>query len=89
MTGIFAVGGGLKFVFLTLFPLTSWLAFRFPPEAVGDALLGGAHWSPGSSPYFSTKFLMELYLVAALSFSIVSSRSLTSALRCASAEEMR
>ena len=86
---MFAVGGGLRFVFLTLFPLMSLLVFRFPPEGVGNALLGDARWLLGSSPYFSTSCLIELYLVAALSFSIVSSRSLTNVLRCASAEEMR
>lgn len=81
MTGIFAVGGGLKVVFLALSPLAPPLTFRFPPEVVDDALLGDVCGLLGPSPYFSTSCFMELYFVADLSFSIVSSRSLTSKLR--------
>ena len=86
MTGIFAVGGGLNPVLLALLLLASPLGFRFFTE-VGAPATEECRF--GSSPYFSTSCLMELYLVAALSFSIVSSRSLTSIRRCASAEEMR
>ena len=77
----------MKPVLLELLPSRFLLAFRFPEEP--DNVLFSEARRPGSSPYFSTSCFMELYLVAALSFSIVSSRSLTSVLRCASAEDMR
>ena len=88
MTGIFAVGGGLNPVLLVLLLLMSPPDFRFfPEEEEGALLIDGRR--DGSSPYFSTSCLIELYLVAALSFSIVSSRSLTIIFRYASAEEIR